>query len=144
MKIGLTGLGIMEKPMVRNLLKTGHELIVYDVARSNVDEVVRGDVKAISSPKNVAAQRSLVITILPNFPHIKNAILGTDGVSEGTAPGTTLVDMSSITPLAPQEICRECEKGGVEMIDAPVLGGEPKTIDGTPFIMAGGERGVLE
>ena len=120
MKIGFIGLGIMGKPMVRNLLKAGHELIVYDVVRSNVDEVVKGGAKAASSSKDAAAQCSLIITMLPNSPHVKSVVLGTDGVLEGAAPGTILVDMSSIAPLASQEICRECEKKGVKMIDAPV------------------------
>lgn len=144
MKIGFIGLGIMGKPMVRNLLKAGHELIVYDVVRSNVDEVVKGGAKAASSSKDAAAQCSLIITMLPNSPHVKSVVLGTDGVLEGAVPGTILVDMSSIAPLASQEICRECEKKGVKMIDAPVSGGEPKAIDGTLSIMAGGEKEVFE
>lgn len=144
MKIGFIGLGIMGKPMVRNLMKAGHELIVYDVVRSNVDEVVKGGAKAASSSMDAAAQCSLIITMLPNSPHVKSVVLGTDGVLEGAAPGTILVDMSSIAPLASQEICRECEKNGVKMIDAPVSGGEPKAIDGTLSIMAGGEKEVFE
>ena len=143
MKIGFIGLGIMGKPMVRNLLKAGHEVIVYDVVESNMDQVVKDGAKAAVSSKDAAARCGLVITMLPNSPHVKSVVLGAEGVLEGAAPGTILVDMSSIAPLASQEICRECEKKGVKMIDAPVSGGEPKAVDGTLSIMAGGDKDVF-
>ena len=83
MKIGFIGLGIMGKPMAKNLLKAGYELVVYDVVAAPVDEVVEAGAKAGSSPKDVAAQADVIITMLPNSPHVKEAVLGKDGVIEG-------------------------------------------------------------
>lgn len=144
MKIGFIGLGIMGKPMVRNLLKAGHEVIVYDVVEANVAEVVKDGAQAAESSKDAAMQCGLIITMLPNSPHVKRAVLGENGVLEGAAPGTILVDMSSIAPLASQEICRACAQKGVKMIDAPVSGGEPKAVDGTLSIMVGGDQDVFD
>ena len=109
-----------------------------------MDQVVKDGAKAAVSSKDAAARCGLVITMLPNSPHVKSVVLGAEGVLEGAAPGTILVDMSSIAPLASQEICRECEKKGVKMIDAPVSGGEPKAVDGTLSIMAGGDKDVFD
>lgn len=91
------------------------------------------------SGKEVAAHSDVVITMLPNSPHVKEAILGPDGVLEGARPGTIIVDMSSIAPRVSQEICAAAKEKGVQMLDAPVSGGEPKAIDGTLAIMAGGD-----
>lgn len=144
MKIGFVGLGIMGKPMVKNLLKTGYEVVAYDVVSENVQEVVKAGAIAAGSSKNVAEQTGLIITMLPNSPHVKAAVLGENGILEGAKPGTILVDMSSIAPLASQEICKACEEKGVRMIDAPVSGGEPKAIDGTMSIMVGGDKEVFD
>ena len=143
MKIGFIGLGIMGKPMAKNLLKAGHEVVCYDIIRQNVDAVVSAGAKAASSAKAVAEQCPIIITMLPNSPHVKEAVLGTGGVLEGAEAGTILIDMSSIAPLASQEIARACEQKGVKMIDAPVSGGEPKAIDGTLSIMVGGDEAVF-
>lgn len=144
MKIGFIGLGIMGKPMVRNLLKEGHQVIVFDVVRENVAHAVSDGAVAAESSKAVAAQCGLIITMLPNSPHVKTVVMGEEGILEGAKEGTILVDMSSIAPLASQEICKACKEKGVKMIDAPVSGGEPKAIDGTMSIMAGGERDVFD
>lgn len=144
MKIGFIGLGIMGKPMVRNLLKAGHEVLVYDVIQANVDQAVEDGAKAAESSKDVAAQCKLIITMLPNSPHVKTVVMGENGVLEGAQPGTILVDMSSIAPLASKEIFEACEKKGVKMIDAPVSGGEPKAIDGTMSIMVGGDKAIFD
>ncbi|GAP40663.1 2-hydroxy-3-oxopropionate reductase [Flexilinea flocculi] len=144
MKIGFIGLGIMGKPMVRNLLKAGHELVVYDVIPSNIEEVVNSGAKKAASSKEVAASATLIITMLPNSPEVKEVVLGENGVLEGAKPGSILIDMSSIAPLASQEICKACAEKGVRMIDAPVSGGEPKAIDGTLSIMVGGEKQVFD
>jgi 2-hydroxy-3-oxopropionate reductase len=108
MKIGFIGLGIMGKPMVRNLLKAGHELVVYDVIPSNIEEVVNSGAKKAASSKEVAASATLIITMLPNSPEVKEVVLGENGVLEGAKPGSILIDMSSIAPLASQEICKAC------------------------------------
>lgn len=144
MKIGFIGLGIMGKPMARNLLKAGHELVVFDVIQANVDQVVEAGARAAASSKAVAEECSLIITMLPNSPHVKTVVLGAGGVLEGAKPGTILVDMSSIAPLASQEVCKACAEKGVKMIDAPVSGGEPKAVDGTLSIMVGGDKAVFD
>lgn len=144
MKIGFVGLGIMGKPMAKNLLKAGHELVVCDIVKQSVDEVVAAGAICAPSPKDVAAQCPLIITMLPNSPHVKTVVMGASGVLEGVKAGTVLIDMSSIAPLASQEICKACEAKGVKMIDAPVSGGEPKAIDGTLAIMVGGDKAVFD
>lgn len=144
MKIGFIGLGIMGKPMVRNLMNAGNEVVVYDVIKENVDLLVGEGAVRGESAKHVAEQCKYVITMLPNSPHVKEVVLGKNGVLEGAEEGTILIDMSSIAPLASQEICSECAKKGVKMIDAPVSGGEPKAIDGTMSIMVGGDKAVFD
>ncbi len=144
MHIGFIGLGIMGKPMARNLLKAGHTLVVYDIVEAPVKELVQAGATAASSPKDVASQTTLIITMLPNSPHVKQAVLGKDGVIEGAKPGSVLVDMSSIAPLASREVAAELASKGVEMLDAPVSGGEPKAIEGTLAIMVGGSETVFE
>lgn len=144
MKIGFIGLGIMGKPMAKNLLKAGYELKLHDLVTAAVEELVlAGAVKAQSSAA-AARGSDLIITMLPNSPHVKAAVLGENGVLEGLAPGSILVDMSSINPIASIEICLEIEKKGCFMLDAPVSGGEPKAIDGTLAIMAGGRQDVFD
>ena len=144
MRIGFIGLGIMGKPMVRNLLKAGYEVIAYDIVKENLSEMEREGAKAGKSPKDIAEQCSHIITMLPNSPHVITVVLGENGVLEGAAPGTILADMSSIAPLASQEIGKACREKGVKMLDAPVSGGEPKALDGTLSIMAGGEKEVFD
>ena len=144
MNIGFIGLGIMGKPMAKNLLKAGHTLVVYDVVAAPVKELVEAGATAGTSPKDVASRNDLIITMLPNSPHVKKAVLGEGGVIEGAKPGSVLVDMSSIAPLASREVAAELAKKGVEMLDAPVSGGEPKAIDGTLAIMVGGKEAIFE
>ena len=141
MKIGFIGLGIMGKPMAKNLM---NELVVYDVIAANVDNVVAAGAQAGASSKDVAEQCSFIITMLPNSPHVKTVVMGENGVLEGAQAGTVLVDMSSIAPLASQEIAAACGEKGVKMLDAPVSGGEPKAIDGTLAIMVGGDKELFD
>ena len=143
MKIGFIGLGIMGKPMVRNLLKAGHEVIVYDVINANIKALITDGAIEAGSSREVAEQCNLIITMLPNSPHVKTVVLGENGVLEGAKEGTILIDMSSIAPYASQEVYKACKTKGVRMIDAPVSGGEPKAIDGTLSIMVGGEEDVF-
>lgn len=144
MKVGFIGLGIMGKPMVRNLLKAGNEVVVFDVMQENVEEAAAAGAVPAQSSKAVAQQCKTIITMLPNSPHVKAAVMGENGVLEGAQEGSILIDMSSIAPLASQEISRACAGKGVKMIDAPVSGGEPKAIDGTMSIMVGGEKEVFD
>jgi 2-hydroxy-3-oxopropionate reductase len=143
-KIGFIGLGIMGKPMAKNLIKAGYSLTVYDVNPGPVKELVAAGAAQGSSSSDVAAKSEVVITMLPNSPDVKKAVLGERGVLEGAKPGTILVDMSSIAPLVSQEVEAEVRKKGVEMLDAPVSGGEPKAIDGTLSIMVGGKQEVFD
>lgn len=144
MKIGFIGLGIMGKPMAANLIKAGHTVVAYDILKQNVELMVQDGAIEGKSAKSIAEECKVIITVLPNSPHVKEAVLGKDGVLDGAAPGSILIDMSSIAPLASQEIYSACARKGVEMLDAPVSGGEPKAIDGTLSIMAGGKREVFE
>lgn len=144
MKTGFIGLGIMGKPMAKNLIKAGHELIVYDVVQENVDIVTAAGAAPAGSSRAVAEQCDTIITMLPNSPHVRTAVLGENGVLEGARPGAVIIDMSSIAPMASQEIENACAEKGVRMLDAPVSGGEPRAIDGTLSIMVGGDREVFE
>lgn len=144
MRIGFIGLGIMGKPMVRNLLKGGYtDLLVSDLNRDSVEEVVKCGAKA-SSNEEIGKTCDLVITMLPNSPHVKAVMLGDKGVASYMRRGTTFIDCSSINPIATKEIYAELEKRGIEMLDAPVSGGEPKAIDGTLSIMVGGKQEVFD
>ena len=144
MKIGFIGLGIMGKPMSKNLMKAGHELVVFDLNQDAVAEVVAAGATAAESSKAVAEQCSLIITMLPNSPHVEAVDCGKDGVLEGAKPGTDIIDMSSIAPLASKAIAEKCAAAGVNMMDAPVSGGEPKAIDGTLSIMCGGPKALFD
>nr|WP_198947008.1 2-hydroxy-3-oxopropionate reductase [Marispirochaeta aestuarii] len=143
MKLGFVGLGIMGKPMAKNLLKAGYEIVAFDVVKPNLDEVVAAGAEAGTSAADVAGKTDIIITMLPNSPHVKAVCLGEGGIIEGAKSGSIVVDMSSIAPLASQEVAAELAKKGIEMIDAPVSGGEPKAIDGSLAIMVGGKEEVF-
>jgi 2-hydroxy-3-oxopropionate reductase len=134
----------MGKPMARNLLKAGHELVVFDVRPAPVRELAAVGAGEGSSPADVASRVEIVITMLPNSPHVKEAVLGRNGVIEGAKEGCLVVDMSSIAPQAVREIAAELAKKGVDMLDAPVSGGEPKAMDGTLAIMVGGRPDLFD
>ncbi len=144
MKIGFIGLGIMGKPMCKNLLNAGHQLVVCSRTQSSVDELVAAGATSAPTPKEVAAQVELVITMLPNSPEVKEVILGASGVIEGAQPGCIVADMSSIAPLASQQIAAELAPKGIEMLDAPVSGGQPKAINATLSVMVGGKQEVFD
>jgi len=142
-KIGFIGIGIMGRPMAKNLLKAGCKLVVYDKFAQFDDIVSLGAEKAASN-KEAASKCDLIITMLPNSPHVKEAILGQDGVAEGVKSGAIVVDMSSIAPAAAQEIGAALKAKGVSFLDAPVSGGEPKAIEGTLAIMVGGDQQIFD
>ena len=142
--IGFIGLGIMGCPMARNLLKKGYSLTVYDIASEKVDELVDAGAKAGSSSKDVAEKSEIIITMLPNSPEVKEAVLGKNGVLDGARPGAILIDMSSIAPLASKEVAERAKEKKVVMLDAPVSGGEPKAVEGTLAIMVGGPAETFE
>jgi len=138
-KIAFVGLGIMGKPMSKNLLKAGHSVVVFDVAPAPVAEVVAAGGTAAKSSKEAASQADVIITMLPDGPEVEAAVLGPGGILEGAAKGSTVVDMSSISPVVAQKVGAACAAKGVEFLDAPVSGGEPKAIEGTLAIMVGGD-----
>ena len=142
MNIGFIGLGIMGRAMAKNVIKGGYSLTVYDKF-APCDELSELGATAVSSGKEVAERSDIVVTMLPNSPHVKEAVLGPNGVLEGARPGMIVVDMSSIAPKASQEICTLAKEKGVAMLDAPVSGGEPKAIDGTLAIMVGGDASAF-
>lgn len=144
MRIGFIGLGIMGKPMSKNLIKAGHELIVHNRSKSSTDEVAALGAKAANSAADVAAQCDVIITMLPNSPHVRSVALGKKGIVETAKPGTVLIDMSSIDPVESQKIGEELAKKGIELMDAPVSGGEPKAIDGTLSVMVGGKKETFD
>ena len=142
-KIGFIGLGIMGKPMAKNLVKAGYPLVVFDVVPEPVKELVAAGARAAKSAREVTEASDVVITMLPNSPHVREVVLGKGGVLEGARSGLVYVDMSSIDPMVAREVEAEVKKKGVVMLDAPVSGGEPKAIDGTLAIMVGGPSGRL-
>jgi 2-hydroxy-3-oxopropionate reductase len=143
-KIGFIGLGIMGSPMSKNLIKAGYSLTVYDIVPEAMKNVVKAGAQPGSSSKDVAQKSEIVITMLPNSPEVKQAVLGENGVLDGAKPGTILIDMSSIAPLVSKEISEKAKAKKVVMLDAPVSGGEPKAIEGTLAIMVGGPEDTFE
>ena len=144
MKIGFIGLGIMGKPMSLNLLKAGYQLVVMDVFEPAVAELVAAGAGAAATPRAVAEQADIIITMLPNSPQVKQVVLGEQGVIEGARPGAVVIDMSSIAPLVSREVAGKLAANGVEMLDAPVSGGQPKAIEGTLSVMVGGAQEVFD
>lgn len=144
MKIGLIGLGIMGRPMAKNMLKAGYDLTVSDLNKAAVDEVVAAGAKTASN-KEIGEICDVVMTMLPNSPHVKSVMLTPEtGVVNYMKAGQVFIDMSSINPVASKEIAAALAGKGVEMLDAPVSGGEPKAIDGTLSFMVGGKLEIFE
>ncbi len=137
-KVGFIGLGIMGKPMARNLMQIGHELVVYNRSREKADELAEEGAVVAGSPREVAEQSDVVVTMLPDSPEVREVVAGEDGVFEGIGEGSLLVDMSTISPVVTKELAAEAGKKGVGILDAPVSGGEPGAVEGTLSIMVGG------
>lgn len=144
MKVGFIGLGIMGKPMCLNLMKAGHQAVVLTLDKDVLAEMAAQGATVAETPKAVAEQVDVVITMLPNSPQVKTVVLGENGIIEGAKAGCTVIDMSSIAPLVSKEIAAELAKKGVDMLDAPVSGGEPKAIDGTLSVMVGGKKETFD
>jgi 2-hydroxy-3-oxopropionate reductase len=142
--IGFIGLGIMGRPMARNLIKAGYSLVVHSRSRGPVDEIVKAGAKAAASSKDVAAQCDVLITMLPNSPEVEQVALGPHGIIEGARRGLIFLDMSTISPIVSQKIGKALEAKGVAMLDAPVSGGEKGAIDGALSIMVGGDKSVFD
>jgi len=142
--IGFIGLGIMGRPMAKNLLKAGYPLVVHSRSRGSVDEIARAGAKVGSSPRDVAAQSDVLITMLPNSPDVELVALGRDGIIEGARPGLLFVDMSTISPIVSKKVGEALAAKSVKMLDAPVSGGERGAVDGALSIMVGGDKAVFD
>jgi 2-hydroxy-3-oxopropionate reductase len=142
--IGFIGLGIMGRPMAKNLLKAGYPLVVHNRSRAAVDDLVKAGAKAGTSPRDVASQSDVLITMLPNSPDVEEVVLGRDGVIEGARAGMSLLDMSTISPLVSQKIGAALAAKSVQMLDAPVSGGERGAIDAVLSIMVGGDKALFD
>ncbi len=141
--VGFVGLGIMGRPMLRNLLKAGHTVVAYGRTPAKLDSAVADGAQRGASNADVGARSEIVITMLPDGPEVEQVVLGAEGILSGAKSGCLIIDMSSISPLVSQKIAAACEAKGVDFIDAPVSGGEPKAVDGTLAIMAGGKPEVF-
>ena len=143
-KVGFVGLGIMGKPMVRNLLKAGFPVTVYDIVEDAVKTLAAEGATPVKSAKEVAEGQDMVITMVPNGPIVRSLLKGEDGILAGVKPGTIITDMSSVTPVESQEFAGLAKEKGCEFLDAPVSGGEPGAVAGTLAIMVGGEQSTLD
>ena len=130
-RIGVIGLGLMGRPMAKNLLKAGYDLIVHDINRKAIEEVVGLGAKGESSPKTVAASAEVIILSLPGDSEVEEVILGKEGILEAGRPGSVLVDMSTISPLTAKRMAEVLQKHGMEMLDAPVSGGQEGAREGS-------------
>jgi 2-hydroxy-3-oxopropionate reductase len=142
--IGFIGLGIMGKPMARNLMKAGYSLVVHNRSRPSVDELAKEGAGIASNPREAAAKSEVVITMLPDSPEVDQVFTGDQGVFAGTKRGTLLIDMSSISPVVARRLAAEAERLGSEMLDAPVSGGEAGAMSASLSIMIGGKPSAVE
>jgi len=142
--IGFIGLGIMGKPMARNLMKAGYALVVHNRSRAAVDELNKKGAQIATSPKEVAERAEVIITMLPDSPDVELVYAGEQGVFAGAKPASLLIDMSSISPVVSRKLAHEAEKRGLDMLDAPVSGGEAGAINATLSIMIGGKVSTVE
>jgi 2-hydroxy-3-oxopropionate reductase len=143
-KVGFIGLGIMGKPMAKNLLEAGYDLVVYNRTREKAEELVSEGATVTGSPKEVAEQSDIIITMLPDSPQVEEVLTGGDGVLVGVREGALIVDMSTISPVVTEELSEKAKEKDASMLDAPVSGGDVGAIDGTLSIMVGGSEEDFE
>ena len=142
--IGFIGLGLMGRPMAKNLLKAGFPLVVHSRSRGPVDDLVASGATRASSPGEVARLATRVITMLPDSPDVEQVVDGPDGVFASMQPGTIVIDMSTIAPAVARRLAARAASLGAAMLDAPVSGGEIGAVSGTLSIMVGGDAAVFE
>jgi 2-hydroxy-3-oxopropionate reductase len=142
--VGFIGLGVMGRPMARNLLKRGYSLVVHSRSRGPVDELVAEGAAAVNAPSQLASRTTRIITMLPDGPDVERVLAGADGVFAGLTPNTILIDMSTIAPATARRLASEAASRGAAFLDAPVSGGEIGAIDGTLSIMIGGDAPAIE
>jgi 2-hydroxy-3-oxopropionate reductase len=143
-RVGFIGLGIMGRPMAKNLLTKGFSLAVYNRSRAAVDELSGLGARACQSSREVAEHAEIILTCLPDSPDVEQVVLGPNGVLEGAQPGSIISDMSTIAPQVSVRLAAEAAKKGVQMLDAPISGGDTAAIAGTLSIMVGGEKEAFE
>ena len=141
--IGFIGLGVMGKPMARNLMKAGFPLVVHNRSRGAVDELAKEGARAASSPKDVATQSDMVILMLPDSPDVEAVVAGKDGVFDGARRGMLLIDMGTSSPVLARRLARDAAARGIDMLDAPVSGGDVGAINATLSIMVGGSESAF-
>ena len=142
-QIGFIGLGVMGKPMAKNLMKAGYSLCVYDIVQEPVKELVAAGAKAARSAREVGEKAEIVITIVPSSKEVKEVYLNEDGVLAGIKTGSIIIDMSTIDPIVSQEVAAAAQKKNVEMLDGPVSGGQRGAIEGTLTIMVEGKEEIF-
>src|SRR6266545_1129167 len=142
--IGFIGLGIMGKPMARNLLKAGYTLVVHNRSRAAVEELSKEGAQTASSSKEVAERSEIMITMLPDSPDVELVYAGEQGIFSGVKSGSLLIDMSSISPVVARKLATDVEKRACDMLDAPVSGGEAGAISAALSIMIGGKTFAVE
>ena len=138
--LGFVGLGIMGRPMMNNLLKAGHKVVAYTRNTGVLDTCVAEGAQPAASNREVGEKADIIFTMLPDGPQVEQVVLGAGGILEGCKAGAMIVDMSSINPLVSQKVAKVCAASGVDFIDAPVSGGQPKAIEGTLAIMVGASK----
>lgn len=138
--VGFIGLGVMGRPMSLNLIKAGNSLVVHDIRPDAIRALEEAGAVTGRSPAHIGEQCPLIFTMLPDSPQVEEVIAGKEGILQGAKSGTLIVDMSSIAPMTAIQLAEKAASGDVHLIDAPVSGGEPKAIDGSLSIMAGGEE----
>jgi 2-hydroxy-3-oxopropionate reductase len=139
-KVGFIGLGIMGKPMAQNLMEAGYELTVNNRTPEKAEELGEAGATVAASPKEVAEQSDIIITMLPDSPQVREVVAGEDGVLEVISEGSLLIDMSTISPVVTEELAEAVREKGASMLDAPVSGGDVGAIEGTLSIMVGGDE----
>ncbi len=144
-KVGFIGLGIMGKPMAKNLMEAGYDLVLYNRTLEKAEELAEdGAAEVSANPREVAENSDIVVTMLPDSPDVRNVVAGKDGVLEGIKEGVLLVDMSTISPVVTEELAAAVKEKGASMLDAPVSGGDVGAIEGTLSIMVGGSEEDFE
>src|SRR5215211_6818661 len=143
-KVGFIGLGIMGKPMAKNLMEAGYELVLYNRSLEKAEELSEDGAEVAANPREVAENSEIIVTMLPDSPDVRNVVAGKDGVLEGIEEGSLLVDMSTISPVVTEELAEAVKKKGASMLDAPVSGGDVGAIEGALSIMVGGSEEDFE
>ncbi len=144
MRVGFIGVGVMGGPMALNVLKGGHQLTVFDIDEAAVQRMADAGARAAPSARDVGAASEVVVTMLPEPKHVREALLGPDGAAQGLKPGGVVIEMSTIDPISSRAIAADLKTRGIDMVDSPVGKTSEHAASGTLTLMVGGEPGVIE